>query len=132
MEAEDREVCERQAQEEAERVRNRWRKQKRFAYTMLKRIKDDVAEEPLLSSNHEVDVEDSRRDVKHRKRKQLVQPMKMIGKLIDETMEGETEVNLKTKERIPQKSLVTKTYDRYSLTKKASPKDSGRCTLLII
>ena len=36
MEAEEREVRERQAQEVAERARNRWRKQKRFAYTMLK------------------------------------------------------------------------------------------------
>ena len=47
METEEREVRERQAQEAAERVRNKWRKQKKFAYTMLKRIKDDVAEEPL-------------------------------------------------------------------------------------
>ena len=36
MEAEDREVRERQAQEVAERVRNKRRKQKRFQYTMLK------------------------------------------------------------------------------------------------
>ena len=36
MKAEEREVCERQAQEAAERVRNKWRKQKKFAYTMLK------------------------------------------------------------------------------------------------
>ena len=36
MEAEDREVRERQAQKVAESVRNRWRKQKRFQYTMLK------------------------------------------------------------------------------------------------
>ena len=36
MEAEEREVCERQAQEAAERARNKWRKQKKFAYTMMK------------------------------------------------------------------------------------------------
>ena len=36
MEAEDREVCERQAQEMAERVRNKRRKQKRFQYAMLR------------------------------------------------------------------------------------------------
>ena len=58
MEAEEREVRERQAQEAAERVRNRSRKQKRFAFTMLKRIKDDVAEEPLTSSDDEEDVEE--------------------------------------------------------------------------
>ena len=103
-------------------MRNRQRKQKRFAYTMLKRIKDDVAEEPLMSTDEEEDVEESRRDVKHRKRKQLVKSMKMLGELIDETMKGETEVDPKTKEIIPKKSLVTKTYDRYIATKKLSPK----------
>ena len=36
MEAKDRELCGRQAQEAAKRARNRWRKQKRFQYTMLK------------------------------------------------------------------------------------------------
>ena len=122
MEAKEREVHERQAQEAAERVRNRWRKQKRFAYTMLKRIKDDVAEEPLMSLDEEEDVEESRRDVKHRKRKQLVKSMKRLGELIDETMKGETEVNPKTKEILPKKSLATKTYDRYIMTKKSSPK----------
>ena len=49
MEAKERGVRERQAQEVAKRARNRRRKQKRFAYTMLKRIKDDMAEEPLTS-----------------------------------------------------------------------------------
>ena len=69
MEAEERQVRERQAREAAERVRNKWRKQKKFAYTMLKRIKDEVAEKPLTSSDDEGDVEESRRDAKHRKRK---------------------------------------------------------------
>ena len=132
MEAKEREVCERQAQEAAERVRNKWRKQKKFAYTMLKQIKDDVAEEPLTSSDDEEDVEESRRDVKHRKRKQLVKSMKTLGELIDKTMKGETEVDPKTKEILPKKSLATKTYDQYIATKSHSPKDSGRCTLWII
>ena len=104
METEEREVCERQAQEAAERARNRQRKQKRFAYTMLKQIKDDMAEEPLTSSDDEADVEESRRDAKHRKRKQLVKSMKTLGKLINETMKGEMEVDLRTKEIIPKKS----------------------------
>ena len=122
MEAEEREVCERQAQEAAKRVRNRQRKQKRFAYTMLKQIKDDMAEEPLTSSDEEEDVEESRRDAKHRKRKQLVKSMKMLGELIDKMMKGEMEVDPKTKEILPKKSLVTKTYDQYITTKKSSPK----------
>ena len=122
MEAKEREVHERQAQEAAERARNRWRKQKRFAFTMLKRIKDDVEEEPLTSSDDEEDVEESRRDAKHRKRKQLVKSMKTLGELIDERMKGEMEVDPKTKERIPRKSLATKTYERYIAAKKASPK----------
>ena len=122
MEAEEREVRERQAREAAERARNKRRKQKKFAYTMLKRIKDDVAEEPLTSSDDEDDVEESRRDVKHRKRKQLVKSMKTLGALIDETMKGETVVDPKTKETLPKKSLATKTYDRYVATKKSSPK----------
>ena len=121
MEAKEREVCERQAWEAAERARNKQRKQKKFAYTMLKQIKDDVAEEPLMSSDDKEDVEDSRRDVKHRKRKQLVKSMKTLGELIDETMKGETVVDPKTKEILPKKSLVTKTYDRYIATKKSSP-----------
>ena len=120
MEAKEREVHERQAEEAAKRARNRWRKQKRFAYTMLKRIKDDVEEEPLMSLDDEEDVEESRRDAKHRKRKQLVKSMKTLGELIDETMKGETEVDPKTKEIIPKKSLATKTYDGYIAMKKSS------------
>ena len=121
MEAEEREVCKRQAQEAAETARNRWRKQKRFVYTMLKQIKDDVAEEPLTSLEEEEDVEESRRDAKHRKRKRLVKSMKTLEELIDETMKGEMEVDPKTKEIIPKKSLVTKTYDWYIATKKSFP-----------
>ena len=121
MEAKEREVRERQAQEAAKRARNKWRKQKKFAYTMLKRIKDDVAEEPLTSSDDEGDVEESRRDAKHRKRKQLVKSMKTLGELIDETMKGEMEVDPNTKETLPKKSLATKTYDWYIATKKSSP-----------
>ena len=121
MEAKEREVCERQAWEAAERARNKQRKQKKFAYTMLKQIKDDMAEEPLTSSDDKEDVEDSRRDVKNRKRKQLVKSMKTLGELIDETMKGETVVDPKTKEILPKKSLATKTYDRYIATKKSSP-----------
>ena len=121
MEAKDREVHERQAHEVAEREKRK-RKQKRFAYTMLKRIKDDVAEEPLTSSDDKVDVEESRRDAEHRKRKQLVKSMKTLGELIDKTMKREMEVDPRTKEIIPKKSLVTKTYDRYIAMKKSSPK----------
>ena len=121
MEAEEREVRKRQAQEAAETARNRQRKQKRFVYTMLKQIKDDVAEKPLTSLEDEEDVEESRRDAKHRKRKQLVKSMKTLEELIDETMKGEMEVDPKTKEIIPKKSLVTKTYDLYIATKKSIP-----------
>ena len=121
MEAEDREVCERQAWKAAERVRNKWRKQKWFQYTMLKRIRDDATEEPLTSSDDEGDVEESRKDAKHRRRKQLVKSMKTVGKLIDEKLKGETEVDPKTKKRIPKRSLVTKTYERYLEAKKSSP-----------
>ena len=121
MEAKERKVREKQAQEVAERARNRWRKQKRFAYTMLKQIKDDVAEDPLTSSDDEADVEESRKDVKHRRRKQLVKSMKTLGALIDEAMEGEMEVDPKTKKRVPKKSLVTKTYERYIAAKKVIP-----------
>ena len=105
MEAEDREVCERQSQEVAERVRNRQRKQKRFQYTMLKRIKDDIKEEPLTSLDDEEDVEELKKDAKHRKRKQLVKSMKMVGKLIDEKLKGQTEMDSKTKKKIPKRSL---------------------------
>ena len=80
-----------------------------------------MAEEPLTSSDEEEDVEESRRDAKHRKRKQLVKSMKTLGELIDETMKGETVVDPKTKETLPKKSLATKTYDRYIATKKSSP-----------
>ena len=118
MEAEEREVHERQAQEAAERARNRWRKQKRFAFTMLKQIKDDMEEEPVTSSDDEEDVEESRRDAKYRKRKQLVKSMKTLGELIDKTMKGVMEVDPNTKERIPRKSLATKTYERYIAAKK--------------
>ena len=81
-----------------------------------------MAEEPLTSSDEEEDVEESRRDAKHRKRKQLVKSMKTLGELIDEMMKGETEVDPKTKEILPKKSLATKTYDQYIMTKKLSPK----------
>ena len=80
-----------------------------------------MAEEPLTSSDDEEDVEESRRDVKHRKRKPLVKSMKTLGELIDETMKGETVVDPKTKETLPKKSLATKTYDRYIATKLSSP-----------
>ena len=121
MEAQERKVHEKQAQEAAERARNKRRKQKKFGYTMLKRIKDDMVEDPLMSLDDEADVEESRRDAKHRWRKQLVKSMKTLGELIDATMVGETEVDPKTKERIPKKSLATKSYNWYVVTKKSSP-----------
>ena len=52
-----------------------------------------MAEEPLTSLDEEEDVEESRRDVKHRKRKQLVKSMKTLGELIDKMMKGEMEVD---------------------------------------
>ena len=116
------EVRERQAHEVVERARNRWRKQKQFQYTMLKRIRDDAREEPLMSSDDEEDVDESRKDAKHRRRKQLVKSMMTVGKLIDKTLKGETEVDSKTKKRIPKRSLVTKTYERY----REAQKDSSR------
>ena len=121
MEAEDREVHERQAREVAERARNKRRKQKRFQYTMLKRIRDDATEEPLTSSDDEEDVEESRKDAKHRRRKQLVKSMKTVGNLIDKKLKGETEVDRETKKKVPKRSLVTKTYERYLEAKKNSP-----------
>ena len=121
MEAEDREVRERQAQEVAKRARNKRRKQKRFKYTMLKRIRDDVREEPLTSSDDEEDVEESRKDAKHRRRKQLVKSMKTVGKMMDEKMKGETELHRKTMKKVPKRSLATKTYEEYLQAKKDSP-----------
>ena len=122
MEAKEREVRERQAQAAAERARNKRRKQKRFAYTMLKRIKDDAVEDPLTSSDDEEDVEESRRDAKHRRRKELVKSMKTLGELLDEKLKGQTEVDPKTKKRVPKKSLATKTYEGYVSSKKYTPK----------
>ena len=66
---------------------------------MLKRIKDDMAEEPLTSLDDEEDVEESRRDAKHRKRKQLVKSMKTLGELIDKMMKGEMEVTQRLRKR---------------------------------
>ena len=121
MEAEERKVREKQAQEVAEKARNKRRKQKRFPYTMLKRIKDDVKDEPLMSLHDEEDVEESRRDAKHRRRKQLVKSMKTLGEMIDASMVGESEVDPKTMERVPKKSLATKTYEGYVTMKKSYP-----------
>ena len=121
MEVEDREVCERQAQEVAKRARNRRRKQKRFQYAMLRRIKDDVEEEPLTSLDDEEDVEESRKDARHKRRKQLVKSLKMVGKMIDKKLKGEMEVDLKTKKRIAKTSLPTKTFRRYREAKNSSP-----------
>ena len=126
MEAEDREVRERQAREVAERARNKRRKQKRFKYTMLKRIRDDATEEPLTSSDDEEDVAESRKDAKHRRRKQLVKSMKTVGKIIDEKMKGETELDKKTMKRVPKRSLATKTYEEYLQAKKDSPEGYRR------
>ena len=73
-----------------------------------------------MSSDDEMDVEKSRRDAKHRKRKQLVKSIKMLGELVDENNERGDRSG--PKEIIPKKSLATKTYDRYIATKKLSPK----------
>ena len=52
----------------------------------------------------------------------MVKSTKTLGELIDEMMKGETEMDPNTKETLPKKSLVTKTYDWYIATKKSSPK----------
>ena len=88
---------------------------------MLKRIKDDAIEEPLTSLDDKEDVEESRKDAKHRRRKQLVKSMMMVGKLIDEKLKGETEVDPKTKEKVPKTSLATKIVKQYCMVKKKSP-----------
>ena len=43
----------------------------------------------------------------------MVKTMKMVGKMIDETMKGETEWHRKAMKMVPKRSLVTKTYERY-------------------
>ena len=95
--------------------------EKRFKYTMLKQIRDDTTEEPLTSWDDEEDVEESRKDAKHRRRKQLIKSMKTVGKMIDEKMKGETELDRKTMKRVPKRSLATKTYESYLEAKKDSP-----------
>ena len=88
---------------------------------MLKQIKDDAIEEPLTSLDDQEDVEESRKDAKHRRRKQLLKSMMTVGKLIDEKIKGETEVDLKTKKRIPKMSLATKIVNQYYEAKQKSP-----------
>ena len=46
--------------------------------------------------------------------------MMMVGKLIDEKLMGETEVDLKTKKRIPKMSLATKIVNQYHEAKQKS------------
>ena len=87
----------------------------------MKRIRDEATEEPLTSSDDKEDVEESRKDTKHRRRKQLVKSINTVGKLIDEKMKGETELDKKTMKMVPKSSLVTKTYERYLEAKKDSP-----------
>ena len=121
MEAEDRKVRERQAWEITERAKNKRRKQKKFQYSMLKCLREDVKEEPLTSSDDEEDVEESRKDARHRRRKHLVKSLKTVGKMIDKKLQGETEVDPKTKKKIPKTSLGTKTFQRYLEAKKSAP-----------
>ena len=83
METKDREASERQAKEAAERARNRRRKQKRFQYTMLKRIKDDIKEEPLTSADDAEDMEESRKDGCEAQKKETVGDIYEDGGKID-------------------------------------------------
>ena len=51
----------------------------------------------------------------------MVKSMMTVGKLIDEKLKGEMEVDPKTKKRVPKTSLATKTLKRYQAAKKKSP-----------
>ena len=125
IEREDREVRERLAQEAAERERNKRKKQKRNKYNMLRRIRDDVEEEALTSSDDEEDMAESRRDAKHRRRKELIRSLTTVGKKVDEKLhsKGVTEFDKKTKKRVPATSLATKTVEKYKLSKKKQPEE---------
>ena len=125
IEREDREVRERLAQEAAERERNRRKKQKRNKYNMLRRIRDDVEEEALTSSDDEEDMAESRRDAKHRRRKELIRSLTTVGKKVDEKLhsKGVTEFDKKTKKRVPATSLATKTVEKYKLSKRKQPEE---------
>ena len=125
IEREDREVRERLAQEAAERDRNKRKKQKRNKYNMLRRIRDDVEEEMLTSSDDEEDMAESRRDAKHRRRKELIRSLANVGKKVDEKLhsKGVMEFDKKTKKRVPTTSLATKTVQKYQLSKKEKPEE---------
>ena len=47
--------------------------------------------------------------------------MKTVGKIIDEKMKGETELDRKTMKRVPKRCLAAKTYEDYLQAKKDSP-----------
>ena len=52
----------------------------------------------------------------------IVETMMMVGKLIDKKTKGETEVDPKTKKRIPKMSLATKIVNQYREAKQRSPR----------
>ena len=123
IEREDREVRERLAQEAAVRERNKRKKQKKSKYNLLRRIRDDVEEEALTSSDDEEDMAESRRDAKHRRRKELIRSLTTVGQKVDEKLHssGVMEFDKKTKKRVPATSLATKTVEQYKLSKKKQP-----------
>lgn len=49
---------------------------------ILKQIRDNVIEDPLTDSDDEEDVEKSRQDAKHRRRKQLIKNLMVMGKKV--------------------------------------------------
>ena len=64
------------------------------------------------------DVEESRKDVKHRRRRQLVKSMRTVGKLLDKHVKGEMELDLKTKKK---KSLAMEAMQEYVIEKERYP-----------
>ena len=90
---------------------------------MLRQIRDDVEEEALTSSDDEEDVAESRRDAKHRRRKELLRSMTNLGKKVDEKLQskGVMEFDKSTKKKVPATSLATKTVKNCQMSKKAFP-----------
>ena len=92
---------------------------------MLRWIRDDTEEEVLTSSDDEEDMAESRRDAKHRRRKELLRSMTNVGKMVDEKLQskGVMEFDKKTKKKVPATSLATKTVKKYQLSKKKFPEE---------
>ena len=76
--------------------------------------------EALTSSDDEEDVAESRRDAKHRRRKELLRSMTNLGKKVDEKLQskGVMEFDKSTKKKVPATSLATKTVKNYQIQQK--------------